>query len=287
MPRVQMVPCPQCGADNSVRRQTCYQCQRPLRPVEQGEREFEPELTVAPPRAVCLTRLGWLYCLIAVWGAAMFVGSVALLSVGISNLFVSYRLAHRGTPVEAQLIRKWQTGHGDCWLSYQFSASGRTVVDPGDKVPDSLYNEVKSSEDTIQVRYLPEDPSVSIPEASLPDFRFFGWTRTAFGLLFAACFGGVAVGIPWRLRQEATLASVGVPAVGTIVGMRAGMPWGPQPVSYAFQDPYGNTLVSQAAVSKQWWRTARPGQAATVLYLPDNPAKHALYAGMWFRPRGR
>ena len=73
---MEMTKCPKCGADNSVRRDACFNCGTLIRPTEVGRPRPQPERSARPPLALpSQPPVHWIWYVVVVVAAFIFVAS--------------------------------------------------------------------------------------------------------------------------------------------------------------------------------------------------------------------
>jgi hypothetical protein len=176
-------------------------------------------------------------------------------------------LSDQGADTTATIVRVWREGgkNDTHMVSYSFTVDGREITG---KASMRRITWIDLHEgDPLAIRYVPTSPDINHPASgasgSAPDW--LPWMMV-----------GVFVWPPflfWALiRRESRLLSEGRPAPATVTQIRRAK----KLIAY-----YEFTLLSGQVMKgrSQIGRRSRieVGSPATVLYLPDNPRRNALY----------
>jgi hypothetical protein len=219
-------------------------------------------------RPVQLAAGGWV---LVVLGALFLIGGPLLawfLSGQIERDKERNRLlAEQGVETTATIVRVWRESdkEGTHMVSYRFSADGSEITGRS-KMYRNVWSNLHTG-DSLPIRYLPLRPEVNHPAQATPGPApdWVPWLVSGFFVWPPFLFW-------WMIRRQTGLLAEGRPAPATVTQIRRAK----QVIAYyEFRLLDGAVVKGRSQVSRR--NIPQPGQQATVLYLPDNPKRNALY----------
>jgi hypothetical protein len=237
----------------------------------------EPELSVAPPRPVRLTRTGKVS--VGLWGA------MALIVIGYLYL-ATQRPARTPALLEAAGVtatatihakneRDTASGEKAYYVAYHFETGQGDQVRESRRVPRAVYDAVAVG-DSLEVIYFPEDPQQNfVPRLEQQEIpAVLRWA--AVGLLVALFFA-----FEQQRRFHKRLVSHGKPTAGVVEGVRRRGATRVFSVRYKLHGQEGRLRGSERNPERA------DGDTLTVLYLPERPERTLLYCTSLYRARGQ
>jgi Protein of unknown function (DUF3592) len=177
-------------------------------------------------------------------------------------------LGDQGVTTQATIERLWRSGDKESTprMRYRFAVDGREYTG-STKVPRTIWRTLEQGM-SLDVRYLPIDPSVSHPVQWRP--RVTPWF---LAVLIPVFFAGFAVLMTYPLRRQWRLLSEGRPAPGVVTSVRRTDK--SIRVKYEFRLLNGSKQSGRANASGK----ALPGIGSVVCVVYDryDPSRSALY----------
>ena len=236
--------------------------------LESTERWTPPDsLGYSSLRPVCLTRQGkaliGLGVILAIGGVLL---GVFLAGVSRRQTGERHRLGTEGLGADATVTRAWIADSKDRqqWIAYRFDYGGRSYTHEVE-APGKIWQGL-SAGSTIQVRFVPSQPSISHPIA---------WNAQALPLWLACLLAGTIAALSplplIPLRRQARLLTEGRPAPGRVTAVKKADKF--LVVHYEFR------LLNGVVVEGKAHANSAPAGDATlcVLYDPENPRRNSLY----------
>jgi Protein of unknown function (DUF3592) len=237
----------------------------------------EPELSVAPPRPVRLTRTGMLSA--GLWGAmALVVVAYVFLAppraVRVPQLLEVAGATATAT-VHAKNERQTASGGPIYYVSFHFETVQGQQVRESQSVLRTVYDQLAVG-DSFEVIYLPENPQQSFaPQLERREMpALVRWI--AVGVLAAMLFV-----LDQQRRFHKRLVAYGKPVAGLVEGVRRRGANRVFAVRYKLHGQEGTLRGSERNPLRA------DGDAVTVLYLPERPERALLYRTSLYRARGK
>ena len=167
-------------------------------------------------------------------------------------------------------------------LDYYFDGGGEWVNDTA-HVSQLLYESTREG-DTLQVTYLPSNPSVhrlGYIDAPRVTKHEMDWGMGVGAI--AGLFTLLMVAAEYSYRQQMRLAVCGVPVVGKIVSCEPPVPGSKTQtytVKYTFADLRGDTKTSVWNAPEARGKELQPDADVTVLCNIDNPNHFSVYMAL-------
>jgi hypothetical protein len=169
----------------------------------------------------------------------------------------------------AEIKDAWHAGRGNVpTVSYTFSLDGAAFSGEA-TVPEQLFPTLHQG-DSLAVRYVPSDPSISHPA----DWE---WVPTTWDFLMPFFFVPITVFYGYLLRSQHRLATQGIAAAATVTdcsSTRNGLI-----VKYDFQTEDGRPFHGSGSSPDR----KEAGTRICILYLPDNPRRSNTYPLSFYR----